>query len=130
MSLPLQPQQTQFSLPKKRLPLVLFEPRVYNRRGGEYPTTLCSVLQPFTGFMTSVMIFTNVWFHGLLVGCNTEHSVPSSIIYSCLNLYMYVHPLTGLNILPLCQGGGLRDISLICCCMLDSGSLFKPHHLC
>ena len=29
--------------------------RVYNR-GGEYPTTLCSVLQPFTGFMTSVMI--------------------------------------------------------------------------
>ena len=27
---------------------------------------LCSVLQPFTGFMTSVMIFTNVWFDGLL----------------------------------------------------------------
>ena len=39
--------------------------RVYNR-GGEYPTTQCSVLQPFTGFMTFVMIFTNVWFHGLL----------------------------------------------------------------
>ena len=40
--------------------------RVYNRRAGEYPTLQCSLLQPFTGFMTFVMIFTNVWFHGLL----------------------------------------------------------------
>ena len=41
---------------------MFYIPRVHNR-GGEYPTTLCSVLQPFTGFMTSVMIFTNAWNH-------------------------------------------------------------------
>ena len=28
-------------------------------------TTVCSLLQPFTGFMTVVIIFTNVRFHGL-----------------------------------------------------------------
>ena len=29
-------------------------------------STLCSVLQPFTGFMTFLRIYTNVWFHSLL----------------------------------------------------------------
>ena len=49
-------------------------PRVYNRRGGEYPTTVCSVLQPFTGFMTFVMKFTNVRFHGLLTAARAYNA--------------------------------------------------------
>jgi serine/threonine protein kinase len=46
-----------------------YDPRqeyIIERGGeGEYPTTLCTVLQPFTGVTTFVVIFTNVRFHSL-----------------------------------------------------------------
>ena len=64
--------------------------RVYNRRGGVSYYAMLRVTT-FTGFMTSVMIFTNVWFDSLLsvtrgdsdVLCRLQNIAGERILWTC-----------------------------------------------